>query len=196
MAASDPHPPTNRLHAGAGDYLAGTSLFVRVQEEIARSERHGTDLSCLLVAIEPLTEEEAATEAHTPAEEQQSVELHEQMLAYVAGALERELRRFDRVGRPSERELLIVLPGADRQRGERVARRVLERLRAIKLESGGKRKALSTSIGLATWSEQDDAKALVHRASAAAGAGGAGEMAAPLSAHARIDAASLRAPNA
>ncbi len=39
---------------------------------------------------------------------------------------------------PSDRELLIVLPGADGPRGEMVARRVLDRLRAIKVEARGR----------------------------------------------------------
>ena len=65
----------------------------------------------------------------------------------------RELRRFDRVGRPSERELLVVLPGADGPRGEIVARRVLERLRAIKIEADGERRPLRVSVGLAAWRE-------------------------------------------
>ncbi len=60
--------------------------------------------------------------------------------------------RFDRVGRPSERELLIVLPGADGPRGEIVARRVLDRLRTIKVEARGARRPLRISVGLAAWS--------------------------------------------
>ncbi len=68
-------------------------------------------------------------------------------------ALRRELRRFDRVGRPSEGELAVLLPGADGPRGEIVARRALARLRAIKVEAGGERRPLRVSVGLAAWRE-------------------------------------------
>ena len=50
-------------------------------------------------------------------------ELREQTLEYVAQALRRELRRFDRIGRGgqslmgSDDDLLIILPGADGPRG-------------------------------------------------------------------------------
>ncbi len=72
-------------------------------------------------------------------------------MAYIASALSRELRRFDRVGMPSDRELLVILPGADGPRGEMVARRVLDRLRAIKVEARGRREPLRISVGLAAW---------------------------------------------
>ena len=97
----------------------------RLGEDIGRAERHGTHLSCLLIVVENL--EELAGE--------HGGELREQTMAYMAGALRSDLRRFDRVGMPSDRELLIVLPGADGPRGEIVARRVLDRLRAIKVEA-------------------------------------------------------------
>ena len=61
----------------------------RLQEEIGRAERFGTRLSCLLVVIDNL---EQMARDH-------GGELREQAIDYVAGALRRELRRFDRVGR-------------------------------------------------------------------------------------------------
>jgi GGDEF domain-containing protein len=84
-------------------------------------------------------------------------------------ALRRELRGFDRVGCLSEDELLIVLPGADGARGEIVARRLLRRLRAIKLEAHGERRALRIAVGLATWREGMSAERLVAEAHAALG---------------------------
>src|SRR5271166_822006 len=129
MAASDPNPRSDRLPPGAGDCLTPAALGERLEEEIGRAERHGTGLSCLLVAIDNL--DELARE-HGGA-------LREQTIDYVASALSRELRRFDRVGRvgPSglggqgaqgreggwaaAADLLIVLPGADGPRAEIVA---------------------------------------------------------------------------
>jgi len=58
---------------------------------------------------------------------------------------------------------------------------VLERLRAVKLESGGERRPLSVSVGLAAWAETASAEDLFARARRAVarghGNGGNGDLA-------------------
>jgi two-component system cell cycle response regulator len=174
MAASDHNPRSDRLPQGDGDCLTPAALNERLEEEIGRAERHGTGLSCLLVTIDNL--DELARE--------HGRELREQTIDYVAAALRGELRRFDRVGRvapngpggpggPAQQgwaapaDLAIVLPGADSPRGEIVARRALERVRAIKVEAAGAREALEISVGLAAWQQDVSAEALLARARAA-----------------------------
>jgi diguanylate cyclase (GGDEF)-like protein len=166
MAASDPNPRPDRLQPDAGDCPTPAAMSERLQEEISRAERFGTRLSCLLVVIDNL---DRMAREH-------GGELREQAVDYVAGALRRELRRFDRVGRIGRdgdeeqdpvRELLIVLPGADGPRGEIVARRALERMRTIKIEAGGTRQPLEISVGLAAWQGDVSAEAMVGRARAA-----------------------------
>jgi diguanylate cyclase (GGDEF)-like protein len=161
MAASDSHTRSEPPRADASSCLPAPTLSARLDEEIHRAERHGTELSCLLLVIENI--EELSPEHDS--------ELPEQTLSYVGGALQRELRDFDRVGRPSERELLIVLPGADSPRGEIVARRVLDRLRAIKVEAQGTRQALRVSMGLASWRKDSSGADLLARTRAAAPSG-------------------------
>jgi diguanylate cyclase (GGDEF)-like protein len=150
MAASPPDdleaPPW-----GAIEYLAPPALARRLEEEINRAGRHATALSCLLLDVEDLRE---VRRAH-------GEQLAEQALAYVQLALRRELRRFDRVGRLEHSELLVVLPGADGPRAEAVARRLLNRLRAVKLEADGERRSLRFAIGLASWQEGMSAAALL-----------------------------------
>src|SRR5207244_818182 len=131
MAASDTTDTSSHLSNGEQmDCLSASELDHRIQEEINRAERQGTPLCCLLVTIgnvEELSREHGG-------------ELSERALAYVGSALRRQLRDFDRIGRPSDRELLVVLPGADSPRGEAVARRVLLRLmadRGLALLDGG-----------------------------------------------------------
>jgi diguanylate cyclase (GGDEF)-like protein len=141
MAASDPHTRSDPLRQEQVACLSATALKERLEEEINRAGRYGTPLSCLLVVIDNLDE----------LSREHGSELPEQTLAYVGGALRRELRRFDRIGRPSDSELLVVLPGADGPRGEMVARRVLDRLRTIKVEAEGVRRPLRVSVGLAAW---------------------------------------------
>src|ERR1700677_645139 len=148
MAANGPQPRFDRPPPHGGSLLTSTALRERLEEEISRAERHGTQLSCLLVVIENLKE---MTHEH-------GGDLREQTLHYVAQALGRELRRYDRVGRgvqddawDSDHDLLIILPGADGPRAEIVARRTLERLRTIKIEARGTRWPLHVSVGLAAW---------------------------------------------
>ena len=56
-----------------------------------------------------------------------------------------------------------MLPGADGPRGEIVARRVLDRLRAIKVEADGMRRPLRVSVGLAAWREDLSGEELLAR---------------------------------
>ena len=148
---------TDPLPAGAIVCLSALELADRMEEEINRAGRHGTPLSCLVVVIENLDE---LRQAH-------GGELSEQTLAYVSEALRHELRRFDRVGRPSEGELAVLLPGADEPHGEIVARRALERLRAIKVEADGARRPLRVSVGLAAWREDLGGEELLAQTRAA-----------------------------
>jgi diguanylate cyclase (GGDEF)-like protein len=158
MPAGNLNPRAGPLPAGSIVCLSAEALEERLEEEINRAGRHGTPLSCLLVVIENLGE---LAKAH-------GSELSEQTLVYVGEALRRELRRFDRVGRPSEGELAVLLPGADGPRGEIVARRALERLRAIKVEAGGERRPLRVSVGLAAWREDVGGEELMAQTRAAA----------------------------
>jgi diguanylate cyclase (GGDEF)-like protein len=137
--------------------MSAEALMERLDEEISRSTRHDTPLSCLVVVIDNLRE----------LSRQHGGDLPEQVFAYFAQALGSELRRFDRIGRPSDSELLLVLPGADGPRGEIVARRVLDRVRTIKVEAEGTRRPLRVSVGLAAWRKDVSAEDLLAQARAA-----------------------------
>jgi diguanylate cyclase (GGDEF)-like protein len=156
MAAREPHQSAEPHDAGDAACLSLPALQKRLDEEIDRARRHETQLSCLLLRIDRL-EEINNEEGGLPA----------QTLAYVGGALRRELRSFDRIGRLSESELLIALPGADGPRAEAVGRRVLERLRTIKVESDGTRRPLGFSVGLAAWHGRLTGEDLLARTRAA-----------------------------
>lgn len=141
MAANDSsQTPSSHVQR---ECLSAGGLSDRLDEEIGRAERHRTALSCLVVRVEDLGELARAYGAALP----------EQAIAYIGGAIQRQLRRFDRVGRPSEHELAVVLPGADQRRAEAVARRSLGRLSAVKVELDGVRQPLHVSVGIAAWRE-------------------------------------------
>jgi diguanylate cyclase (GGDEF)-like protein len=138
--------------------LSAPALRARMEEEISRAGRYGSPLSFLLIVIDNLQE---LSRHH-------GSELPGQTLAYVAKALPRQLRRFDRIGMPSDSELLVVLPGADGPRGEIVARRVLDRMRTIKVEAEGAREPLRVSVGLAAWQDDLGGEDMLARTRAAA----------------------------
>jgi diguanylate cyclase (GGDEF)-like protein len=170
MAASDQNPSSAPSASGRGLCLPADALLERLAEEINRAGRHGTPLSCLIVTIGNLDE----------LSREHGSELSEQTFAYVAKALADQVRGFDRIGQPSDGELLVILPGADGPRGEIVAKRVLERLRTIKVEADGTRRPLRISVGLAPWSDED-AEELLELARAAARRGSGSEVLSGLS---------------
>jgi GGDEF domain-containing protein len=142
MAASDPDSESRRpLPRRQRTALSAPALKEELGREIALAKRQGTPLSCLLVAIEDMGE----------LERRYGSELPNDALEQVEAALRGELRRSDPIGRPSNVELLVVLPGADGPRGEIVARRVLDRLRAVKVEAAGVGHPVHISVALATW---------------------------------------------
>lgn len=143
MVAKDPQNPTPAAQHGSLDCLSATELTLRLREEVSRASRHRTALSCLLVSLEDV---EQLVHLH-------GEQLPKQTLDYLGAALRRELRNFDRIGHAAEGELLVLLPGADEQRGEIVARRALLRFHAVKLEVGGERRPLRISVGIAAWRE-------------------------------------------
>ncbi|HWX96784.1 MAG TPA: diguanylate cyclase [Solirubrobacteraceae bacterium] len=146
MAAGDHQQSAGPHPGGEAACLSFPALQERLDEEIDRARRHDTQLSCLLLRIDRLEDLSQAGQ-----QSEHGGELPAQTLSYVGGALRRELRSFDRIGRLSDSELLIALPGADGPRAEAVGRRVLDRLRAIKVEAEGTRRPLGFSVGLAAW---------------------------------------------
>lgn len=175
MAATHPQPPYEAPHEAPpspGSCLDSDALGSRLEEEISRASRQGGLLGCLLVRIEDLDEtiragqpeQETNCNGHRagthqvsdedgPESEDRLAELAERALRYASVALRRQLRRYDRVGQPGPGELLVLLPGVDGIKGERIARRSLERLRALKVEIEGERRPLRLAIGIAAWQE-------------------------------------------
>jgi diguanylate cyclase (GGDEF)-like protein len=167
MAATD-HTATSRSTAERPmrrprECLSPAGLAERLDEEVGRAERQRGALSCLLVSVEGIDRLAPAPGA----------DLSGQAIAYLGQALERQLRRYDRVGRPREHELAVVLPGADQRRGEIVARRALGRMHAIKVEYDGVRHPLRVSVGIAAWRNGLSGEQLLDEARLAAQAGSA-----------------------
>jgi diguanylate cyclase (GGDEF)-like protein len=158
MAASDTDSGSHAASEGQPADSAEFALRERLAEEIDRAGRDGTALSCLLLKIEDLEELRS----------RYGNELPDQALDYVEATLRRELRCSDQIGRLSQGELLVVLPRADGPQGEIVARRVLERLRAVKVEADEERRPLRISVALAVWRAELSGEDLLARTRTAA----------------------------
>lgn len=138
--------------------LDAQELAERIDEEVGRAIRHSTPLCCLIVRLEKLQQ----------IAQQHGAELSERALSHAGEAMVAELRRFDRVGRPLQDEIAVVLPGAATPQGEVVARRALARLHSIKIEVDRTRQPLSVSVGIAAWREPWSAQQLIDQARLAA----------------------------
>jgi diguanylate cyclase (GGDEF)-like protein len=157
MAACDPQL-TPRLPKRPITCLSASAWADRLEEEIYRAGRHGTPLSCLLLRLDGFKE---IVQIY-------GKEMSEQAVKHVDWALRNEFRHFDRLGRSGESEFLVLLAGADGLRGEIVARRVLNRLHAIKIEVGALRRPLRISVGIAAWRTGQSGPELVAQTQAAA----------------------------
>jgi len=129
-------------------------LWAALDEEIARNERQGASLTCLVVALDDLA----------LISERYGASLHAQTLRHVGDTLRAELRRLDRVGSLDEGEFVILLSGTGASGAEVTARRLLGRLNAVKLESEGARRPMHVAIGLAERRSQTDGVQLIRAA--------------------------------
>jgi diguanylate cyclase (GGDEF)-like protein len=146
--------------AASTDGLTGLlnhgAMQVRVREEIARSERDGQPLCCVLIDLDDF--KRVNDELGHPA--------GDALLRRVADALRAEVRPYDQVARYGGDEFVIVLPGTEESVARAVAERVRERVRTgVPRGAGG---ALGNcSIGVSSWAPPmgaDDLLAAADRA--------------------------------
>jgi diguanylate cyclase (GGDEF)-like protein len=130
--------------AASTDALTGLlnhgAMQVRVREEIARSERDGQPLCCILIDLDDF--KRVNDELGHPA--------GDALLRRVADALRAEVRPYDQVARYGGDEFVIVLPGTEESIARAVAERVRERVRTgVPRGAGGA--FGNCSIGVSSW---------------------------------------------
>jgi diguanylate cyclase (GGDEF)-like protein len=92
----------------------------------------------------------------------------DEVLVTVAGLLQAEMRSYSVVSRFGGDEFVILLPGADRESGLKVANRLLETLAATQVPVGSETVTVRMSIGVACYPDDGVTAAAVLRAADAA----------------------------
>jgi len=138
-------------------------LQERLREEVVRAGRMGTALATIAIVIENLDDVVHDGDGS----------LRDRTTAYLAETLASELRAYDRVAQWPGGALVVILPGANAVEAERVARRLLTRIRSVKLEIGGERHPLIVTIGFANYAAEATGDDMLLRALSAARHAGA-----------------------
>jgi diguanylate cyclase (GGDEF)-like protein len=129
------------------------ALHVRLRDEIARVGRTGDPLTCLLVDLDNFK----------PINDRHGHLMGDQVLKLVADALREEFRDYDGIARFGGDEFVVVLPGVGADEAEPAARRLQQAL-AGAVQSHGLAAGVTSSVGVALWTEPLTAGDLVDRA--------------------------------
>ena len=130
------------------------AMQVRLREEIARAQRDGTVLSCVILDLDDFKR----------VNDSRGHQAGDELLRGVADLLRAELRPYDQVARYGGDEFVLLLPGSDEATACQVAERVRDAV-AAEAEPGSRLElAGACSLGVAQWHEPLDAAALLEHA--------------------------------
>jgi diguanylate cyclase (GGDEF)-like protein len=126
----------------------------RLRELVSRSERHGPDLSVLVLDVDGFRQINAE-HGHT---------VGDAVLEAVASRVGTGLRDEDVAARWGADELLVMAPDTDEDGAEKLLDRLRQAVSAEPVTIGPELLAVAVSAGAATWARGDDAGAVVTRA--------------------------------
>jgi len=165
------------LRGGLVDPLTGWNspryLQARLGEEIARAQREGNSVSCLVADVDRLQ----------AVNDELGYAAGDRVLQELAARIEAQVRASDTAARIGGDAFAVVLPGTDAPRAAPLAHRILSAVRSGPVDTGGGQlRDLRVSIGIATCRPQPgvdrkgvadqlvaDAVAALHRAKRAGG---------------------------
>jgi diguanylate cyclase (GGDEF)-like protein len=142
-------------HEATHDALTGLAnrraFFARLDQEVARAERHGGTFALVLCDMDGL---KAVNDTH-------GHEAGDRVLCMLANVLRAGLRRSDEAYRVGGDEFALVLADADRQDAENVVERLREGLAATERAPGG---VIRACFGLAVHQSGEQAEGLMTEA--------------------------------
>jgi diguanylate cyclase (GGDEF)-like protein len=130
------------------------AMQVRLREEIARAQRDGTVLSCVILDLDDFKQ----------VNDSRGHQAGDALLRGVADLLRAELRPYDQVARYGGDEFVLLLPGSDEEAACQVAERVRDAVAAEAVPGSRLELAGACSLGVAQWHEPLDAAALLEHA--------------------------------
>ncbi len=130
-------------------------ILERLEEEFARSRRQGTCLSTVMLDIDNL---KVINDRHGHM-------IGDEVLVEVAARLKSSIRRYDELGRYGGDEFLIILPGCQLEKMEKIAERLRRAVGDKKVGTAAGPIRVSISLGLATLTDEAkaSAKTLIER---------------------------------
>jgi diguanylate cyclase (GGDEF)-like protein len=130
------------------------AMQVRIREEIARAERDGGPLSCVLIDLDDF---KGVNDSH-------GHQAGDELLRTIAELLRGELRPYDQVARYGGDEFVLLLPGSDEQAAAAVADRVRDAVAASAAAGSHLALAGACSLGVASWQPGATADVLLEQA--------------------------------
>ena len=130
------------------------AMQVRLREEIARAQRDGTVLSCIILDLDDFKS----------VNDSRGHQAGDELLRGVADLLRAELRPYDQVARYGGDEFVLLLPGSDEDAACQIAERVRDSVAAQTVPGSRLELAGACSLGVAQWHEPLDAAMLLEHA--------------------------------
>jgi diguanylate cyclase (GGDEF)-like protein len=130
------------------------AMQVRLREEIARAQRDGTVLSCIILDLDDFKS----------VNDSRGHQAGDELLRGVADLLRAELRPYDQVARYGGDEFVLLLPGSDEDAACQIAERVRDSVAAQTVSGSRLELAGACSLGVAQWHEPLDAAMLLEHA--------------------------------
>lgn len=129
-------PPTTPDDSNPGLFSL-TQMQHLMRVEFTRSQRYGYPLACLAISVDRLPQ----------LRDLYGFESKEAIVKRAVEVLRRETRSSDYLGRTPDDKLLCIVPHTDVPGAEAMAVRILEAIRELEFESGGRSYKVTLSIG-------------------------------------------------